>query len=406
VSTRHLESLRKIARIVRLLVNERITADVWRFTSLAAVAVVATGLLPWDETTDVFRRMAPILLFLVAITVLAELAEVAMVFDIAAREAAHLARGRTPVLFLLVAGLATLTTILLGLDTTAVLLTPVVLSLAAQLQLSPLPFAMVTVWLANTASLLLPVSNLTNLLALRRLHLSPHEFFTRMWLPTVVSVVLTIMLLGLRYSRDLRGTYEVPHQPGVTDRWLFVLTTLTCLGLVPGIMLGGDPTVVVTVAALALVVVFAVRRRAALRLGLVPWRLTLFVLGLALVVEAVLRHGGDRVVASVTREGDGLGPMLDVAGVGAVSSNLFNNLPAYLVVEPDAAGGGPSRLLALLIGTNVGPLVLLWGSLATLLWRERCKARGIEVSARHFAAMGLLGVPIVLVASTAALSLS
>lgn len=378
----------------------------WRFPSLAAVAVVATGLLPWDETTDVTRRMAPILLFLVAITVLAELAEVAMVFDVAAREAAHLARGRTPVLFLLVAALATLTTILLGLDTTAVLLTPVVLSLAAQLQLSPLPFAMVTVWLANTASLLLPVSNLTNLLALRRLHLSPQEFFTRMWLPTTVSVVLTVVVLGLRYHRDLRGTYAVPRHPGVPDRLLFMLTTLACLGLVPGILLGGDPTVVVTVAAVALVLVFAVRRRAALRLGLVPWQLSLFVLGLALVVAAVLRHGGDRIVASVTGTGAGLGALLHVAGVGAVSSNLLNNLPAYLVVEPDAAGGGPSRLLALLIGTNTGPLVLLWGSLATLLWRERCKARGVEVSARHFAAMGLLGVPIVLVATTAALSLS
>ena len=55
---------------------------------------------------------------------------------------------------------------------------------------------------------------------------------------------------------------------------------------------------------------------------------------------------------------------------------------------------------------NLGPLVTLWGSLATLLWRERCKARGVEVSARHFAAMGLLGVPIVLVASTIALSLT
>ena len=378
----------------------------WRFSTLAAVVVVATGLLPWDETTDVTRRMAPILLFLVAITVLAELAEVAMVFDIAAREAAHLARGRTPVLFLLVAGLATLTTILLGLDTTAVLLTPVVLSLAAQLKLSPLPFAMLTVWLANTASLLLPVSNLTNLLALRRLHLSPHEFFNRMWLPTIVSVLLTVVLLGLRYHRDLRGTYDVPHHPGVTDRVLFVLTTLACLGLVPGILLGGDPTVVVTVAAVALVVAFAVRRRAALRLGLVPWQLTLFVLGLALVVAAVLRHGGDRVVASVTGNGHGLGALLHVAGVGAVSSNLLNNLPAYLVVEPDAAGGGPSRLLALLIGTNTGPLVLLWGSLATLLWRERCKARDVEVSAWHFASMGLIGVPIVLVATTAALSLT
>jgi arsenical pump membrane protein len=48
-------------------------------------------------------------------------------------------------------------------------------------------------------------------------------------------------------------------------------------------------------------------------------------------------------------------------------------------------------------------MVLLWGSLATLLWRERCRARGLEVSAGQFAAFGLLVVPIVLGASTLAL---
>jgi arsenical pump membrane protein len=138
----------------------------------------------------------------------------------------------------------------------------------------------------------------------------------------------------------------------------------------------------------------------------VPWQLALFVLGLALVVASVLRHGGDRVVASVTGTGHGLGALLHAAGVGAVLSNLINNLPAYLVVEPDAAGGGPSRLLALVVGTNTGPLVLLWGSLATLLWRERCKAHDVVVSARHFASMGLIGVPIVWPATAAALLLS
>jgi arsenical pump membrane protein len=170
----------------------------WRWTSLAAVVALASRLLPWSATVDVTQRMAPILLFLVAITVLAELAEVAMVFDVAAREAAHLGRGRPMLLFLAVAVLATVTTVLLGLDTTAVLLTPVVLSLAAQLEISPLPFAVLTVWLANTASLLLPVSNLTNLLALRRLHLTTHEFLGAMWLPTAVSV------LGVREARSAR----------------------------------------------------------------------------------------------------------------------------------------------------------------------------------------------------------
>ncbi|MGZ4590384.1 MAG: SLC13 family permease [Actinomycetes bacterium] len=378
----------------------------WRFTSVAAAAVVLTGLLPWQDATDVARRMAPILLFLIAITVLAELAEVALVFDVAAREAAHLARGRTPLLFLLVAVLATLTTALLGLDTTAVLLTPVVLSLAAQLQISPLPFAMVTVWLANTASLLLPVSNLTNLLALRRLHLTPHEFVSRMWVPTLVAVVATVLVIGVRYRRELRGVYVVAAHPRVEDQPLFVMTALACLGLVPALLLGGDPTVVVTVAAALLVVVFAVRRREVLSVRMIPWRLALFVLGLALMVEAFLRHGGDRAVAAVTGRGSDFADLLQVSGVGAVTSNLINNLPAYLVVEPEAARGGPDRLLALLVGTNVGPMVLLWGSLATLLWRERCKARGVTVSARHFASVGLVAMPIVLVATTAALALT
>ena len=44
----------------------------------------------------------------------------------------------------------------------------VMLATAVRAGVAPLPLAMTTVWLANTASLLLPVSNLTNLLAMER----------------------------------------------------------------------------------------------------------------------------------------------------------------------------------------------------------------------------------------------
>ena len=138
---------------------------IWKVSGLAGLLVLVTGILPWHDADDVLRRVAPILLFLAAVTVVAELADAAGVFDVAAHVAAGLGRGRVIVLWLLVVVLASVTTIVLSLDTTAVLLTPVVLALAAQLDLPPLPFAMTTVWLANTASLLLPVSNLTNLLA-------------------------------------------------------------------------------------------------------------------------------------------------------------------------------------------------------------------------------------------------
>ena len=225
-----------------------------------------------------------------------------------------------------------------------------------------------------------------------------------MWAPEVVAVVVTVGLLGIRYRRLLRVRYSPPPRPRPADTVLITAAAVACLGIVPALLLGGSPTGVVTAAAGFLVVVFAVRRPRALRWRLVPWQLAVLVLGLALTVETVLRHGGDRVVSAVIGHGTDVAALLQVAGVGAVASNLLNNLPAYLVLEPQAAGAGDLRLLALLIGTNVGPMVLLWGSLATLLWRERLRARGLDVSARQFAKLGLVGVPVLLLTSTLALA--
>src|SRR6195952_3953042 len=101
----------------------------WAAAGAAGLLVVVTGLLPLDAARDVTERVGPILGFLVAITVLAELAERAEVFDVAADRVARLGRGSVPKLFLLVCLLGTATTIFLSLDTTAVLLTPVVLAL-------------------------------------------------------------------------------------------------------------------------------------------------------------------------------------------------------------------------------------------------------------------------------------
>lgn len=46
------------------------------------------------------------------------------------------------------------------------------------------------------------------------------------------------------------------------------------------------------------------------------------------------------------------------------------------------------------------------GSLAALLWRERCKARGLIISPGRFALIGLGGVPVILLGTWTALTLS
>ena len=62
-----------------------------------------------------------------------------------------------------------------------------------------------------------------------------------------------------------------------------------------------------------------------------------------------------------------------MAGVAALGINGVDNLPAYLALEPFADDSAPRSVL-LLMGVNVGPLITAWTSLATLLWRERCRA--------------------------------
>ena len=105
------------------------------------------------------------------------------------------------------------------------------------------------------------------------------------------------------------------------------------------------------------------------------------------------------------RAGRASSALLRIAGIGALGSNVVNNLPAYLAVEP-AVEASHVRLLALLLGTNLGPLLTVWASLATLLWRERCRARNVHISWSRFLLEGLAIVPFLLVASTLALALT
>ena len=370
----------------------------WAAAGAAGLLALVTGLLPWGDGRDVTERVLPVLGFLVAVTVLAELAERAGVFEHAADRLARMGGGRVRRLYLLICLLGAVTTIFLSLDTTAVLLTPVVLALAARLSLPPLPFALTAVWLANTASLLLPVSNLSNLLATDKLGLSATEYVARMALPAAAAIAATVLVLGVRFRRELSGAYTPPAPRKIEDPVLFRVSALACIGFGPAVIAGAPAWAAATPAAAVTLAVFLWRRRSDIRFSLVPWRLVVLVEGLFLVVEAAGRHGLDRLLDDVI----GGGGDWRVGGIAAGAANAFNNLPAYLALERQTS---QHDLLALLCGINIGPLILLWGSLATLLWRERCKARGLEISAGQFARVGLVGMPIVLAAALGALTL-
>ena len=154
----------------------------------AALAVILLGIVSVHEAEEKLAELAPTIGFLAAVLVLAELCDREGLFEAAGHWVARASRGSPVALLGLTFVTGSAVTAALSLDTTVVLLTPVVFATAARLKLRPKPHVYACNHLANSASLLLPVSNLTNLLALKASGLSFGAFAATMALPWTAAI--------------------------------------------------------------------------------------------------------------------------------------------------------------------------------------------------------------------------
>ena len=371
----------------------------------AAVLVVVLGLLPFPAAVAEIGELGPTVGFLAAILLLGRLADAEGVFGWLGARLAVAARGRAPRLFGLVFAAATAVTVVLSLDATVVLLTPVVLATTARLRLPARPHAYASVHLANAGSLLLPVSNLTNLLVFEASGLSFLGFAGLMLLPWLVTLAVEYGVLRGFFRGDLGESVPVPARRNGerTPRFVLVVLALTLAGFGASSTVGVEPVWVAAAGAAVLAVRAVVRREigvAGLVRGTSPL-FCVFVLALGVVVAAVATHGLAGWLAGILPDAPTLTGLLGVAAVAAVLANVVNNLPATLVlIAALGPAPHPALVLALLLGVNIGPNLTYVGSLATLLWR-RVLPR--TPSLRTFTAVGLLTVPVALTAATAAL---
>ncbi|WP_316751041.1 arsenic transporter [Streptomyces herbicida] len=373
----------------------------------AAGIAIATGAITLDHARQEAERLGPVIGFLAAVLVLAHFCDVEGLFRACGAWMARGAGGRPVRLMTAVFVLASAITAVLSLDATVVLLTPVVFATAARTGVRPKPHVYACTHLSNTASLLLPVSNLTNLLAFAASGLSFTRFAALMALPWLVAIGAEYVVFRRFFARDLSaaapssGDGERPELP------LFALVTVACTlaGFVLASALGVDPAWAATAGALVLAGRALVRGKAGpltVVRAAAPAFLA-FVLALGIVVRAVVDNGLADALGHVLPGGTGLPALLGVAALAAVLANLINNLPAVLVLLPLIAPAGPGAVLAVLIGVNIGPNLTYAGSLATLLWRRIVHRHEHGVDLKEFTRLGLLAVPSALVPAVVAL---
>jgi arsenical pump membrane protein len=377
----------------------------------AAAVVMATGAIPWEHARQEAQQLGPVIGFLAAVLVLAQLCDDDGLFTACGAWMARASGGGPGRLLVQVFVLASVTTAVLSLDATVVLLTPVVFATAARLGARAKPHVYACTHLSNTASLLLPVSNLTNLLALAASGLTFTRFGALMALPWLAAIGVEYLVMRRFFAADLAAgaqgqavTAEAPAVP------VLALTTVGCTlaGFVLASVIGLNPAWAAAAGAGVLAVRALVRRRttprALVRSAAVPF--LAFVLGLGIVVRALVDNGLADALGRAVPDGSGFAALLGTAALAAVLANLINNLPAVLVLLPLVAPQGAGPVLAVLLGVNIGPNLTYAGSLATLLWRRIVREHEADVELGEFTRLGLLAVPAALLAAVVALWLS
>ncbi|MGV9709093.1 SLC13 family permease [Gordonia sp. NPDC003424] len=377
----------------------------------AAAILVASGLTDWSSAVDEIRFMAPTIGFLAAMLVVADVCARTGVFGWVGSVLAQWSRGSSNRLLRIVFVVAALTTAVLSIDTTIVLLTPVAVATARRLGARIGPVGYASNHLANTASTLFPVSNLTNLLAFSATGLSFLGFTGYMVGPWLAAIVVEYLVFRWFFARELSAPMrpvaaaEPDAAPQHTPVAILVCLALLLVAFVVAEPLGVPLVVVATIGALIMLLPGLFRApaetaRSTVRAVNIPF--LAFVAALGVIILPVRQGPLGDAVSRLIPTGTGLLALLAVAALAAVVANVLNNLPATLLLVPSVAHQ-PALILAVLLGVNIGPNLAWFGSLANLLWRDVMHRHSVATPSRRYVLLGLVTVPPTLFVAVVAL---
>lgn len=358
----------------------------WLVAVLAVALGLAIGSLGLHQAGQALRPLVDALAFVLAAVPLSVLLDRLGFFEEAAQ---LLARGRRTAAGLW--ALAAFVTAALNLDASVVLLTPLYVRMARHSGMSERSLAFQPVLLACLASSFLPVSNLTNLIAAAHTGAGPVAFLVHLGPPSLAATLVGYVC----YRRLLPPGVPASPPPAVRTRRPLVLggavVAVVLAGFVAGPSFGIKPW---EVALAADAVLIALTRHVPLRY--VPWGTALVAAALAVLAAAAVVH----LDVSAVVGGQSLASTARTVAVSAIGASLVNNLPATLV-GLHAMGARPGNgLWALLLGVNVGPLFVVTGSLAGLLWLDAMERLGVRCGAREYSRVGLMvGIPALVVAT-------
>jgi arsenical pump membrane protein len=379
--------------------------------ALGAMAMVIAAVVSPFQVWEVLRTNAGVLLFFLGLMIISIIADQAGFFEWCAFRAVKIAGGRGTALLGVVFGLGAVLTAFFSNDATALILTPIVFTLVVRLKLNPLPYVFACAFVANTASMLLPVSNPVNLLAVTRFDLTLGGYLKHLLLPSVLVIALNVALFMLIFRRSISTAAAVHNyeNPVKIDGFFMAVSAglgLTALGYILVSIYGLPLSYPAAGGAILLLgCAWYYKKLSFKRVATgISWSIFLFIFALAVMVKGLENAGVTQFLADRLSQLASYGQLQALFSVTigtALGSNLINNWSMMMVSVSSLATPGTvfsqAQVYGAVMGADLGPNIAILGSLSSMLWLSLLRKRGLDIHPLQYFKLGLIVTPLLLI---------